>query len=65
MSILIILLIYISVFDLVDSTSSFSNIKEMRSSLGAGQDLVRVTLGISEDYPNTRTVYYADLNNDK
>jgi hypothetical protein len=65
MSILTIFIISLFLYDLVRSGTSYSNIREMKSSLGAGQDLVRVNLGISEEYPNTRIVYYSDVNNDK
>jgi hypothetical protein len=65
MSILNIFIISLFLYDLVRSSTSYSNIREMKSSLGVGQDLVRVNLGISEEYPNTRIVYYSDVNNDK
>ena len=66
MKILTIFLLVLLLFsDFIDSKTSFQNIKEMRASLGAGQDLVRVNLGISEEYPNTRIVFYIDVNNDK
>lgn len=51
--------------NLIDAENLHPTIKEIRSSLGAGQDLIRVDLGISEKYPNTRIVFYVDVNNDK
>ena len=33
--------------------------------MGSGKDLTNINLGISEKYPNTRVMYYVDINNDK
>jgi hypothetical protein len=51
--------------DKYKSEQIFPTIKDIRNTLGTKQDLNRVNLGISEKYPNTRAMYYVDLNNDK
>jgi hypothetical protein len=60
-------LIFLFLFQIIEKFNSQSTptIKELRSSMGTGQDLTKIDLGISEKYPNTRVMYYVDLNNDK
>ena len=63
-----VMLIVICVALIIDKYKSeqiFPTIKDLRNTLGTKQDLIRVDLGISEKYPNTRAMYYVDLNNDK
>jgi hypothetical protein len=47
------------------NSQSTPTIKELRSSMGSGKDLTNINLGISEKYPNSRVMYYVDINNDK
>lgn len=49
-------------------TESLPTINDLRSNpvgVLSSSDMVKVNLGISEDYPNSRVAYYIDVNNDK
>jgi hypothetical protein len=58
-------LIFLFFFFISVIKSSDPTIKDLRSSIGNANDLIKVGLGISEDNPNSRASYYIDVNNDK
>lgn len=64
-SFILLILFYTFFVTQVLSQTTDPTIKEIRNKVSTTQDFSKVNLGISEKYPNTRIVFYVDINNDK